>query len=243
MSGGDSGGDGDPENAGDPESASDPEESGDPASAGRPDTAYVYVAAGSEAERQHLMRAAVDHAERKGYRLLGSFVENRSGGDEFRALLTAVEGRLAEIGRAPLVLMPRFAGGRFRQWLHRLLTGDPQRAEDIADAVLFLSADDSRMITKQMLTVDGGAASQRELSLIAGSHWVSAISAGAAPWGARPRGRSPPVVPAPCRRVPGAARKAVHAVWSSTPARLPRQGLTVPAGEPHLSRRGRYAKP
>ena len=29
--------------------------------------------------------------------------------------------------------------------------------EDIADAVLFLSADDSRMITKQMLTVDGGA--------------------------------------------------------------------------------------
>jgi NAD(P)-dependent dehydrogenase (short-subunit alcohol dehydrogenase family) len=29
--------------------------------------------------------------------------------------------------------------------------------EDIADAVLFLSADDSRMITKQLLTVDGGA--------------------------------------------------------------------------------------
>jgi NAD(P)-dependent dehydrogenase (short-subunit alcohol dehydrogenase family) len=29
--------------------------------------------------------------------------------------------------------------------------------EDIADAVLFLAADDSRMITKQMLTVDGGA--------------------------------------------------------------------------------------
>ena len=29
--------------------------------------------------------------------------------------------------------------------------------EDIADAVVFLSADDSRMITKQMLTVDGGA--------------------------------------------------------------------------------------
>jgi NAD(P)-dependent dehydrogenase (short-subunit alcohol dehydrogenase family) len=30
-------------------------------------------------------------------------------------------------------------------------------ADDIADAVLFLSADDSRMITKQCLTVDGGA--------------------------------------------------------------------------------------
>jgi NAD(P)-dependent dehydrogenase (short-subunit alcohol dehydrogenase family) len=29
--------------------------------------------------------------------------------------------------------------------------------EDIADAVVFLCADDSRMITKQMLTVDGGA--------------------------------------------------------------------------------------
>jgi NAD(P)-dependent dehydrogenase (short-subunit alcohol dehydrogenase family) len=29
--------------------------------------------------------------------------------------------------------------------------------EDVADAVLFLSADDSRMITKQMITVDGGA--------------------------------------------------------------------------------------
>ena len=29
--------------------------------------------------------------------------------------------------------------------------------DDIADAVLFLCADDSRMITKQMLTVDGGA--------------------------------------------------------------------------------------
>jgi NAD(P)-dependent dehydrogenase (short-subunit alcohol dehydrogenase family) len=28
--------------------------------------------------------------------------------------------------------------------------------EDIADAVLFLAADDSRMITKQCLTVDGG---------------------------------------------------------------------------------------
>jgi NAD(P)-dependent dehydrogenase (short-subunit alcohol dehydrogenase family) len=30
-------------------------------------------------------------------------------------------------------------------------------AEDVADAVLFLSADDSRMITKKCLTVDGGA--------------------------------------------------------------------------------------
>lgn len=30
-------------------------------------------------------------------------------------------------------------------------------ADDIADAVLFLSADDSRMITKQCLTVDGGS--------------------------------------------------------------------------------------
>jgi len=29
--------------------------------------------------------------------------------------------------------------------------------EDVADAVLFLSADDSRMITKQCLTIDGGA--------------------------------------------------------------------------------------
>jgi NAD(P)-dependent dehydrogenase (short-subunit alcohol dehydrogenase family) len=29
--------------------------------------------------------------------------------------------------------------------------------EDIADAVLFLSADDSRMITKQLLAVEGGA--------------------------------------------------------------------------------------
>jgi NAD(P)-dependent dehydrogenase (short-subunit alcohol dehydrogenase family) len=29
--------------------------------------------------------------------------------------------------------------------------------EDIADAVVFLAADDSRMITKQTLTVDGGA--------------------------------------------------------------------------------------
>ena len=29
--------------------------------------------------------------------------------------------------------------------------------DDIADAVLFLSAEDSRMITKQCLTVDGGA--------------------------------------------------------------------------------------
>lgn len=38
------------------------------------------------------------------------------------------------------------------QALHTEIVGD-----DIADAVLFLSADDSRMITKQCLTVDGGA--------------------------------------------------------------------------------------
>jgi len=39
-----------------------------------------------------------------------------------------------------------------RQAIHRDLL-----EEDIADAVLFLSADDSRMITKQLLTVDGGS--------------------------------------------------------------------------------------
>jgi NAD(P)-dependent dehydrogenase (short-subunit alcohol dehydrogenase family) len=39
-----------------------------------------------------------------------------------------------------------------RQALHHDLL-----EEDIADAVLFLSADDSRMITKQLLMVEGGA--------------------------------------------------------------------------------------
>lgn len=39
-----------------------------------------------------------------------------------------------------------------RQSIHRDLLED-----DIADAVLFLSADDSRMITKQLLAVEGGA--------------------------------------------------------------------------------------
>jgi NAD(P)-dependent dehydrogenase (short-subunit alcohol dehydrogenase family) len=39
-----------------------------------------------------------------------------------------------------------------RQAIHRDLL-----EEDIADAVLFLSADDSRMITKQLLAVEGGA--------------------------------------------------------------------------------------
>jgi NAD(P)-dependent dehydrogenase (short-subunit alcohol dehydrogenase family) len=39
-----------------------------------------------------------------------------------------------------------------RQAIHRDLLED-----DIADAVLFLSADDSRMITKQLLAVEGGA--------------------------------------------------------------------------------------
>jgi NAD(P)-dependent dehydrogenase (short-subunit alcohol dehydrogenase family) len=39
-----------------------------------------------------------------------------------------------------------------RQALHTDIVED-----DIADAVLFLSAEDSRMITKQCLTVDGGS--------------------------------------------------------------------------------------
>jgi NAD(P)-dependent dehydrogenase (short-subunit alcohol dehydrogenase family) len=43
------------------------------------------------------------------------------------------------------------------QMVARQAIHDDLLEEDIADAVLFLSADDSRMITKQLLAVEGGA--------------------------------------------------------------------------------------
>ena len=43
------------------------------------------------------------------------------------------------------------------RWSPRRRCTATSSSDDIADAALFLSADDSRMITKQCLTVDGGS--------------------------------------------------------------------------------------